>query len=194
MSIMVDHEIELAIELGHLIVEPYDPTRLQPNSLDVTLHDEFTYFGEMVGSVDPYNPDSINYGTTHRIADQIVIHPGEFILGATREKFTLPDNIVGQLTGKSSLARLGIMIHVTAGYIDAGFSHPAATITLELFNVSKRSVILYAGMPIGQMVFTKTAAARIPYHVRRGKYNGQKPAALSQYYLNERPTRPQASE
>ena len=188
MSILVDHEILKAIETGLLIVEPFDPERVQPNSLDVTLHDVFICFDSSDHIVDPYDAASIAQGSIHRLTDKIVIKPGEFMLGATRERFTLPDCIVGQLTGKSSLARLGIMVHVTAGFVDAGFSHPPATITLELYNVSNRCVYLYAGMAVAQMVFTVTSPASIPYNVRKGaKYANQKPATISRYHMNERP-------
>ncbi|MEZ4537230.1 MAG: dCTP deaminase [Cyanobacteriota/Melainabacteria group bacterium] len=122
------------------------------------------------------------------VNDSIVIHPKQFVLGATLEKLTLPsdDDIVGQLTGKSSLARLGVMVHVTAGFIDAGFSTPPAQITLEIYNVGNRPVCLHAGMAIGQMVFTRTAPCELPYNKKpSAKYNGQKAAAHSKYYLNK---------
>ncbi|HMO21329.1 MAG TPA: dCTP deaminase, partial [Candidatus Melainabacteria bacterium] len=98
----------------------------------------------------------------------------------------LPDDIVGQLTGKSSLARLGVMVHVTAGFIDAGFSTPPAQITLEIYNVGNRPVRLHAGMAIGQMVFTRTTPCELPYNKKpSAKYNGQKAAAHSECYLNK---------
>jgi len=118
--------------------------------------------------------------------DSIIMQPGDFILAATREAVSLPKDIVGQLTGKSSLARLGIMVHVTAGFIDAGFSDPPAQITLEIVNLGNRPVKLYAGMPIGQIVFTATQECQVSYSQKPGaKYNGQPAAAHSRYYLNK---------
>jgi dCTP deaminase len=135
--------------------------------------------------IDPFVPDSIRAGVVQVVADDIVVKPGEFILGATLERVCLPKDIVGQLTGKSSLARLGVMVHVTAGFIDAGFSHPPAQITLEIVNVGNRPVRLHAGMSIAQMVFTRTAECHVPYNEKpSAKYNGQAAAAHSLYYLN----------
>ncbi|RTL37628.1 MAG: dCTP deaminase [Candidatus Melainabacteria bacterium] len=188
MSILVDHEIRKEIGEGRLILEPYDDSLIQPNSYDVRLSDRFSWHekGEYSKSIiDPYQSESILEGLVHVVDESIVIEPGFFVLGATLEKICLPKNIVGQLTGKSSLARLGIMVHVTAGFIDAGFSHPPAQITLEIVNVGNRPVRLHAGMSIAQMVFTRTADCLVPYNEKpNAKYNGQVAAAHSKYYLN----------
>ncbi|HEY9676743.1 MAG TPA: dCTP deaminase [Drouetiella sp.] len=188
MSILVDHEIRQEIAQGTLILEPYDDKLIQPNSYDVRLADRFSWHekGEWADKViDPYISESILEGLVHVVDESIVIQPGHFVLGATLERICLPKNIVGQLTGKSSLARLGIMVHVTAGFIDAGFSHPPAQITLEIVNVGNRPVRLHAGMSIAQMVFTRTAECAIPYNEKpNAKYNGQPAAAHSRYYLN----------
>src|SRR5271168_5337983 len=166
MSILVDFEIRQEIAKGSLIVDTYDNTLIQPNSYDVRLADRFSWHDANDAQfpiIDPYVPDSVRSGITQVVADDIVIKPGQFILGATLEKLCLPKYIVGQLTGKSSLARLGVMVHVTAGFIDAGFSHPPAQITLEIVNVGNRAVRLHAGMSIAQMVFTRTAACSVAY-------------------------------
>ena len=122
MSILVDHEIRTEIAKGNLILEPYDDKLIQPNSYDVRLAEQFSWHDPSDQIIDPYKSDSVLQGLVHVVNDSIVIHPKQFVLGATLEKMTLPDDIVGQLTGKSSLARLGVMVHVTAGFIDAGFS------------------------------------------------------------------------
>lgn len=188
MSILVDHEIRREIAEGKLILEPYDDALIQPNSYDVRLASSFSWHekGEYQKNIiDPYQSDSILEGLVHVVDESIVIEPGFFVLGATLERICLPKNIVGQLTGKSSLARLGIMVHVTAGFIDAGFSHPPAQITLEIVNVGNRPVRLHAGMSIAQMVFTRTADCLVPYNEKpNAKYNGQLAAAHSKYYLN----------
>ncbi len=188
MSILVDFEIRREIAEGKLILEPFDDALIQPNSYDVRLSDRFSWHekGEWSDQViDPYDSQSILNGLVHVVDESMVIQPGQFVLGATLERICLPKNIVGQLTGKSSLARLGIMVHVTAGFIDAGFSHPPAQITLEIVNVGNRPVRLHAGMSIAQMVFTRTADCLVPYNEKpNAKYNGQPAAAHSRYYLN----------
>jgi len=185
MSILVDHEIRDEVQSGRLVIEPYDETLIQPNSIDCRLADRFSWHETGEGIIDPYKSESVLEGLVHVVGESIVIQPKQFVLGATLEKFMLPDDIVGQLTGKSSLARLGVMVHVTAGFIDAGFSNPPAQITLEIVNVGNRPVRLHAGMSIAQMVFTRTARCEVPYNMKpNAKYNGQPAAAHSRYYLN----------
>lgn len=185
MSILVDHEIRDAVASGALILDPYDAALIQPNSYDVRLARQFSWHEPSSEVIDPYQSDSVLDHLVHVEQDDIVVEPGHFVLGATLEKVCLPRNIVGQLTGKSSLARLGVMVHVTAGFIDAGFSHPPAQITLEIVNVGNRPVRLHAGMSIGQMVFTRTAECLVAYNEKpSAKYNGQPAAAHSRYYLN----------
>lgn len=186
MSILVDFEIRDAIASGHLILDPFEPSLIQPNSYDVRLSEKFSWHERSDEVIDPYQSESVLQSLVHVEKSDIVIQPGQFILGATLERICLPRDIVGQLTGKSSLARLGVMVHVTAGFIDAGFSHPPAQITLEIVNVGNRPVRLHAGMPIGQMVFTRTEECQVAYHEKPGaKYNGQPAAAHSRYYLNQ---------
>lgn len=185
MSILVDHEIRNEIAQGKLILDPFDEALIQPNSYDVRLSDRFSWHDAGQEIIDPYESKSVLQGLIHVVEPSIVIRPGQFVLGATLERICLPRDIVGQLTGKSSLARLGVMVHVTAGFIDAGFSHPPAQITLEIVNVGNRPVRLHAGMAIAQLVFTRTAECLIAYNEKPGaKYNGQPAAAHSRYYLN----------
>jgi len=185
MSILVDHEIRKEIGEGRLILEPFEQALIQPNSYDVRLSNRFSWHERGAEVIDPYDSESVLKGLVHVVDDSVVLAPGQFILGATLEKVCLPRDLVGQLTGKSSLARLGVMVHVTAGFIDAGFSHPPAQITLEIVNVGNRPVRLHAGMPIAQMVFTRTDECEVAYNEKPGaKYNGQPAAAHSRYYLN----------
>lgn len=186
MSILVDFEIRDQIACGRLILDPFEDALVQPNSYDVRLADNFSWHEKSDEVIDPYQSESVLTSLVHQDSESIVIQPGQFILGATLEKICLPRDIVGQLTGKSSLARLGVMVHVTAGFIDAGFSHPPAQVTLEIVNVGNRPVRLHAGMPIGQMVFTRTAECQVAYNEKPGaKYNGQPAAAHSRYYMNK---------
>ncbi|MBI4533044.1 MAG: dCTP deaminase [Candidatus Melainabacteria bacterium] len=185
MSIQVDFEIRAEVEAGRLILDPFTDELIQPNSYDVRLSSRFSWHERGEDVIDPYNSQTVLNGLVHVVDDSIVVMPGQFILGATLEKVCLPRDVVGQLTGKSSLARLGVMVHVTAGFIDAGFSHPPAQITLEIVNVGNRPVRLHAGMAIAQMVFTRTAPCHVSYNEKPGaKYNGQPAAAHSRYYLN----------
>jgi len=185
MSILVDFEIRAAIRDGKLFIEPFEEALIQPNSYDLRLDNRFSWHEASEKIIDPYNSTSILEGLVSVTDDSFVVKPGHFVLGATLERFSLPADIVGQLTGKSSLARLGVMVHVTAGFIDAGFSHPPAQITLEIVNVGGRPVRLHAGMPIAQMVFTQTSECSLPYNEKpSAKYNGQPAAAHSRYYLN----------
>lgn len=186
MSILVDFEIRDEIARGRLILDPYEDALVQPNSYDVRLSDDFSWHEKSDEVIDPYQSESVLTSLVHEQKESILLAPQAFILGATLEKVCLPRDIVGQLTGKSSLARLGVMVHVTAGFIDAGFSHPPAQITLEIVNVGNRPVRLHAGMPIGQMVFTRTAECQVAYNEKPGaKYNGQPAAAHSRYYMNK---------
>ena len=117
-------------------------------------------------------------------AEYIDINPGMFVLAETYEAITLPDNVVATIEGKSSIARLGITLHQTGGWIDAGFS---GTITLEICNANQRPVRLHAGMPIGQLVFYTTEKAEKPYGAKGdAKYLNQKNATLSRYHENRR--------
>jgi dCTP deaminase len=122
MTILVDHEIRSEIASGNLILEPFDDALIQPNSYDVRLANHFSWHAPGAEIVDPYDSESVLHGLEHETGETFVLQPGQFVLGATLEKICLPNDIVGQLTGKSSLARLGVMVHVTAGFIDAGFS------------------------------------------------------------------------
>ncbi len=186
MSILVDFEIAEAVRQGRLIIDPFESGLVQPNSYDVTLAERFSWHDRSDALIDPYDSRSVLEGLVTVQQDSIIMQPGDFILAATREAVSLPKDIVGQLTGKSSLARLGIMVHVTAGFIDAGFSDPPAQITLEIVNLGNRPVKLYAGMPIGQIVFTATQECQVSYSQKPGaKYNGQPAAAHSRYYLNK---------
>lgn len=185
MSILVDFEIRDAIAKGRLIVDPFEDALIQPNSYDVRLDNRFSWHEPGDRLIDPYDSASVLEGLVSIDDDHFILQPGQFVLGATLERFSLPGDMVGQLTGKSSLARLGVMVHVTAGFIDAGFSHPPAQITLEIVSVGVRPVRLHAGMPIAQMVFTQTAECELPYNQKpNAKYNGQPAAAHSRYYLN----------
>ncbi|MHC1626334.1 MAG: dCTP deaminase [Methanoculleaceae archaeon] len=182
--ILVDWQIHDRIARGILRVEPFNPELIQPNSLDIRLGDHFVWYNAGDDVIDPYDRDSISSGVHETSADSFDLAPGMFMLGETLERIELPANIVATIEGKSSIARLGIALHQTGGWIDAGFR---GTITLEISNANSRPVRLYAGMPIGQLVFYTTEPAERPYNRKAdAKYLDQRQATLSRYYQNPR--------
>ncbi len=173
--ILSDRSIKEEIEVGRLVIDPYDPELLQPASVDVRLGSDFRVFrNSRYAFIDPLKaqPGLMDQITaTHD--EPFVLHPGEFALGTTYERIVIPDDILGHLEGKSTLGRLGLMIHSTAGYVDPGWD---GYLTLELSNVSKLPILLYPEMRIGQISFTKmTTPVEIPYGDPRlgSHYQGQ---------------------
>lgn len=180
--ILVDWQIADRIQRGFIRIEPFDATLIQPNSLDIRLGNHFVWYLESQDVIDPYNRETVTAGTDEVTADFIDLAPGRFLLAETLEVIELPDNIVASIEGKSSIARLGIELHQTGGWIDAGFR---GTITLEMCNVNHRPVRIHAGMAIGQLVFYTTERADRPYNMKKdAKYMDQRQATLSRYYEN----------
>lgn len=177
--ILSDRDIKQAIEDKKIEIDSADGMHGQvigPSSYDIRLGKFFkVYKHAHVAILDPINTESFeNLTETIEIEDgkPFIVQPGEFVLGVTMEKIKLPDDIVARVEGRSSLGRLGIIIHSTAGFIDPGFE---GTITLEITNINKMPVALYPGMRIGQFAFeTMTSPALVPYHKKESsKYMGQ---------------------
>lgn len=173
------------VEQGQIKVSPYDPSLVQPSSLDIRLGDNFQLFRNHSHAViDPKQPmgditEKVSVGD-----EGIIVHPGEFVLGTSQETFELANDIVARVEGKSSLGRLGLLIHATAGYIDPGFR---GQITLEISNVANLPIRLYPGMKIGQLSFDNTTTpVDRPYgSVGLGsKYQDQVGATPSQIHQN----------
>lgn len=182
--ILVDWQLRDRIARGHIKIDPYDPKLVQPNSVDIRLGNHFVWYKPGTEVIDPYDQKSITSDVEETRADSFVLNPGKFVLAETMECIGLPDNIVATIEGKSSIARLGVTLHQTGGWIDAGFS---GSITLEMANVNSRPVKVYAGMPIGQLVFYTTERAENPYDRKAdAKYLGQRSATLSRYHGNKR--------
>lgn len=182
--ILVDWQIRDRIERGFIKIEPFDPILIQPNSIDIRLGNHFVWYTRGDTVIDPYSSDTVGDGVDEKTAGSFVIEPGAFVLARTLECIGLPDNIVATIEGKSSIARLGVTLHQTGGWIDAGFR---GTITLEMANVNVRPVKVYAGMPIGQLVFYTTERAEFPYDKKAdAKYLNQQQATLSRYHENKR--------
>lgn len=159
--LLSDREIYAAIENGDVTLDPYDADLIQPSSLDMRLGEDFRVMTPGPQAIDPRNITDWTKYVPCEEGDLIVLHPGDFVLAQTLERLSLPSWIAAKLEGKSSLGRLGLELHATAGFIDPGF---CGTITLELSLVSPRSLILYPGMKIGQLAFySLSSPAMKPY-------------------------------
>ena len=184
--LLSDRDIAAEIKAERVRVEPFDPKMIQPSSVDVRLDRFFRVFeNHRYEVIDPSVEQS---ELTREVAvapsEFFILHPGEFVLASTYEVITLPDDIAGRLEGKSSLGRLGLLTHSTAGFIDPGFS---GHITLELSNVANLPVKLYPGMKIGQLCLIKLSSpAEHPYGsaVYGSRYQGQRGPTPSKSWLN----------
>lgn len=184
--ILCDQDIKSSIQDQEIGIHPYDESSVQPSSYDVRLSSRFQVFrNHKQVVIDPEEDQRPNMEEIY-VADNgvFIIHPGEFVLGCTVEVITNPIYIVSRLEGKSSLGRLGLIVHATAGYIDPGFN---GQITLELSNVANLPIRLRPGMKIGQISFSKmTGPAEIPYGDPRlkSKYQGQQGPTVSLMHKN----------
>jgi dCTP deaminase len=184
--LLSDRDIAAEIKSGRVQVDPFEPKMIQPSSVDVRLDRFFRVFeNHKYEVIDPSIEQS---DLTREVAvapdDFFILHPGEFVLASTYEVITLPDDIAGRLEGKSSLGRLGLLTHSTAGFIDPGFS---GHITLELSNVANLPVKLYPGMKIGQLCLIKlSSSAEHPYGsaLYGSRYQGQRGPTPSKSWLN----------
>jgi dCTP deaminase len=186
--ILSDRDIRKQIESGRLVIEPFDPDLVQPSSVDLRVDDEFRVFANTrYPYIDVRTPmEDLTEVVKVKTDEPFILHPGEFVLGSTLERVSLPDDLVGRIEGKSSLGRLGLLIHSTAGFIDAGWT---GHLTLELSNVANLPITIYPGMKIGQLcLFEMTSPAERPYG-ERGKYQGQRGPTPSKFHqdFNRRP-------
>ena len=186
--LLSDRDIRSTIDAGDLVIEPFDAALIQPSSIDVRMDRFFRVFNNSrYTHIDPkLQQDELTTLVDVGPDQPFVLHPGEFVLGATLEKFTLPANLAGRLEGKSSLGRLGLLTHSTAGFIDPGFS---GHITLELSNVANLPITLWPGMKVGQLaLFGMSSPAETPYGAGSlgSKYQGQRGPTPSKAYLNFR--------
>jgi dCTP deaminase len=184
--ILSDRSIREQIAAGRLVIEPFDLSLVQPSSIDLRLDRRFLVFRNTRRAyLDVKEPaDDLMERVEPDDGKPIVLHPSEFVLGSTVETVTIPDDLVARLEGRSSVGRLGIVIHSTAGYIDPGFS---GQITLEIANLATIPVLLYPGMRIAQISFSQmTSPAEKPYGGRGlgSKYQGQGAPTPSRLYLD----------
>jgi dCTP deaminase len=186
--ILSDRTIREQLAAGRIGIDPFDDSCVQPSSVDLRLDSLFRVFLNHTMPVIDVKQDLEDLTRLVEIeaGDAFILHPGEFVLGSTSERVTLPDDLVARIEGKSSLGRLGLLIHSTAGFIDAGFS---GHITLELSNVANLPITLYPGMKIGQVSFlAMTTPADVPYGSSKvgSKYQGQRGPTPSRYWENFR--------
>jgi dCTP deaminase len=186
--LLSDRDIRAEVSAGRLAVEPWDDALVQPSSVDVRLDRFFRVFNNsQYTHIDPASQqDDLTTLVEPEGDAPFVLHPGEFVLGSTLEIVTLPDDLAGRLEGKSSLGRLGLLTHSTAGFIDPGFT---GHITLELSNVANLPITLWPGMKIGQLcLFRLTSPALHPYGSAEygSRYQGQRGPTPSRAYLNFR--------
>ena len=182
--ILSDRDIRAEIAAGRIVIDPYVPDAVQPSSVDLHLDRRFRVFRNSrypyidVRTDQPELTELVEIGGD----DPFILHPGEFVLGSTFERVQLPNDMVARLEGKSSLGRLGLLIHSTAGYVDPGWE---GNLTLELSNVANLPITLYDGMKIGQISFQRLSS---PAEVGYGdasigsKYRGQRDPTASLYH------------
>jgi dCTP deaminase len=184
--LLSDRDIKSEIDKKRVVLEPCDLNMIQPSSVDVRLDRLFrTFENHKYAHIDPAeNQPELTREVGVASDEAFILHPGEFVLGSTYEVITLPDDIAGRLEGKSSLGRLGLLTHSTAGFIDPGFS---GHVTLELSNVATLPIKLWPGMKIGQLaLFRLSSPAEHPYGsvVYGSRYQGQRGPTPSKAYLN----------
>jgi len=184
--LLSDRDIRAELNSGRLGIDPFEEDLVQPSSVDVRLDNLFRVFNNTrYTHIDPsVRQDDLTTLVEPKEGEPFVLHPGEFVLGSTLERCTLPDNLAGRLEGKSSLGRLGLLTHSTAGFIDPGFT---GHITLELSNVANLPITLWPGMKIGQLCLLRlTSPAEHPYGSSKAgsKYQGQRGPTPSRSYLN----------
>src|SRR5690349_24990001 len=189
--VLSDRSIREEVAAGRIGIDPFDDAMVQPGSIDVRVGNAFRVFrNSRYAYIDVKLPmDDLTELVTVDDEAPFILHPGEFVLGVVAERVALPDDIVATLDGKSSLGRLGLVVHQTAGVIDAGFD---GHITLELANMANLPITVYPGMRIAQLSFlTLSTPADHPYGSSKlgSKYQGQAEPTPSRYYLNfaERP-------
>jgi dCTP deaminase len=184
--LLSDRDIRAELAAGRVVLDPYDPIMVQPSSVDVRIDKYFRVFeNHRYPHIDPAieQPDLTRL-VEPAVDEPFILHPGEFVLASTYEVITLPDDVAGRLEGKSSLGRLGLLTHSTAGWIDPGFS---GHVTLELSNVATLPIKLWPGMKIGQLCLFRTSSpSEFPYgsSVYGSRYQGQRGPTPSRSWQN----------
>jgi dCTP deaminase len=184
--LLSDRDIRTELDSGRVVLDPYDVSMVQPSSVDVRIDRYFRLFdNHKYPVIDPsIDQPELTHLVDCKPDEAFVLHPGEFVLASTYEVVTLPDDVAARLEGKSSLGRLGLLTHSTAGFIDPGFS---GHVTLELSNVATLPIMLWPGMKIGQLCFFKLSSpAENPYGSDKygSRYQGQRGPTASRSFQN----------
>ncbi len=184
--LLSDRDIQAQIEAGRVRLDPWDPAMVQPSSIDVRLDRYFRLFdNHKYPVIDPaQDQPELTRLVEVDSGESFVLHPGEFVLGSTLEEVSLPDDVAARVEGKSSLGRLGLLTHATAGFVDPGFT---GHVTLELSNVATLPIVLHPGMKIGQLCFFQlSSAAEHPYgsSAKGSHYQGQRGPTASRSFQN----------
>ncbi|MDD5337778.1 MAG: dCTP deaminase [Candidatus ainarchaeum sp.] len=184
MSLMSDMDVLDAVKAGEIRVEPFERAFLGPDSLDIRLGNDMLVSKTVGKTIDPNRPE--NFFEARKINGSFTLEPGQFVLGTTVERISLSESVSAQIEGRSSLGRLGIMVHMTAGIIHAGFGakEPSA-LTLEIYSVNPNSVFLHAGMKIAQLSF---------FRLNRKASKGYDFMATSKYVSQSKPLPPKAEK
>ncbi len=182
--LLSDRDILAEIKAERIQIEPYDEAMIQPSSIDFRLDKFFRVFdNHKYPAIDPAaDQEDLTRMVEVEGDEPFILHPGEFVLGSTYEVVTLPDDLAARVEGKSSLGRLGLLTHATAGFVDPGFS---GHVTLELANVATLPIKLYPGMKIGQLCFFRlTSPAEHPYGSAKygSRYQGQRGPTASRSF------------
>lgn len=186
--VLSDKTLREEIDAGRIVIDPFEERLIQPSSIDLRVDHSYRVFNNSrYPYIDVKDPmEDLTELVKPSDDEPFILHPGEFVLGQTLERVTVPDDMVARLEGKSSLGRLGLLIHSTAGFVDAGFS---GNLTLELSNVANLPITIYKGMPIGQLSFMRMDRAVDSAYgsdEKGSKYQGQAEPTASRYYLNFR--------
>ena len=184
--ILSDVDIRKELAAGRIEIDPFDDACVQPSSVDLHVDRQFRVFANSRYPYIDVRSEMPDLTEMVEVAgdEAFILHPGEFVLGSTLERVALPDDLVARLEGKSSLGRLGLLIHSTAGYVDPGWD---GYLTLELSNVANLPITIYHGMPIGQISFMRMdGSVEHAYGAREAgsKYQGQTEPTASRFYLN----------
>jgi dCTP deaminase len=184
--VLSDRSIREALAAGRIVIDPLNEADIQPSSVDLRIDNAFRVFRNHTRGIIDVKEDQTDLTELVEVGpdEPFILHPGEFALGATLERVTIPNDLVARLEGKSSLGRLGLLIHSTAGFVDAGWD---GYLTLELSNIANLPITLYPGMKIGQISFFQmTTEADNPYGsgILGSKYRGQRGPTPSRYFEN----------
>src|SRR5438046_3494656 len=180
--ILSDRDIRAHVKSGRITIDPFDPACVQPSSVDLHVDSQFRVFANSrypFIDVREEMPDLTELVEV-KPDEPFILHPGEFVLGSTMERVAIPDDLVARLEGKSSLGRLGLLIHSTAGYVDPGWD---GYLTFELSNVANLPITLYPGMKIGQISFFRlTSPAETPYGGAGSEYQGTRGTKIGRFF------------